>query len=104
MLFLFRPVDDVLGKIPIVNFLLLGPNRNLLAATYELSGTWEEPNVQLAPLETFTSGPGTLVFERLPSIVARGLEALGGLIGGDRGASPVPPAPPDEGATPPRES
>jgi hypothetical protein len=104
VLFLFRPVDQVLDKIPIVNFLLLGPNRNLLAATYRLSGTWEEPSADLVPLETFTTGPGTLVFERLPSIVARGLEALGGLLGGDGAASPLAPPPPGAAATPPRES
>ncbi len=104
VLFLFRPVDWVLDKIPIVNFLLLGPNRNLLAAHYELTGTWEAPSARLVPLETFTSGPGTLVFERLPSIVERGLEALGGLLGRDRVARPEAPPPPDERATPPRES
>jgi hypothetical protein len=104
VLFLFRPVDQVLDKIPIVNFLLLGPNRNLLAATYALSGTWEEPKADLVPLETLTTGPGTLVFESLPSIVARGLEALGGLIGGERAPIPVTPPPPDAEATPPRES
>ncbi len=104
VLFLFRPVDWVIDKIPIVNFLLLGPNRNLLAAHYELSGTWEEPSARLVPLDTFTTGPGTLVFERLPSIFQRGLEALGGLLGRDRVARPEMSTPPVEGATPPRES
>jgi hypothetical protein len=104
VLFLFRPVDWVLDKIPIVNFLLLGPNRNLLAAHYELSGTWEAPVARLVPLDTFTSGPGTLVFERLPSIFQRGLQALGDLIGRDRVASPEPATPPVEGAASPRES
>jgi hypothetical protein len=91
----------VLDKIPIVNFLLLGPNRNLLAAHYELAGSWEDPSVRLVPLETLASGPGTLVFERLPSIVERGLEALGGIFGG---AGPEAPPAPGEPATPPRES
>jgi hypothetical protein len=104
VLFLFRPVDWVLDKIPIVNFLLLGPNRNLLAAHYELSGTWEAPSARLVPLESFTTGPGTLVFERLPSIVARGLEALGGLLGRDSVAGPQVPPPPEVEAPPPRES
>jgi hypothetical protein len=101
VLFLFRPMDRVLDKIPIVNFLLLGPNRNLLAAHYELAGSWEDPSVRLVPLETLASGPGTLVFERLPSIVERGLEALGGIFG--RAGPEAPPAP-GEPATPPRES
>ncbi len=104
VLFLFRPVDRVLDKIPIVNYLLLGPNRNLMAAHYELSGSWDEPNARLVPLQSFTHGPGTLVFERLPSIVERGLEALGGLVGRDRVASPETGPQSEPEATPPRES
>jgi len=104
VLFLFRNVDWVLDKIPIVNYLLLGPNRNLLAAHYQISGSWEEPSARLVPLQSFTRGPGTLVFERLPSIVERGLEALGGLMGRDRVAGPEPTPRPEAEATPPRES
>jgi hypothetical protein len=104
VLFLFRNVDRVLDKIPIVNFLLLGPNRNLLAAHYQISGTFEDPSAELIPLQSFTRGPGTLVFERLPSIVERGLEALGGLVGRDRVAGPEPAPLPEAEATPPRES
>lgn len=104
VLFLFRPMDWVLDKIPIVNFLLLGPNRNLIAAHYRLSGSWEEPAARLVPLQSFTRGPGTLVFERLPSIVERGLDALGGLIGRDRVAGPETPPPPEVEAPPPSES
>lgn len=90
VLFLFRNVDRVLDKIPIVNFVLLGPNRNLLAAHYSLSGSWEAPSARLVPLDTLTAGPGTLVFEGLPSIVTRGLAALGGLLGSDPVAEPDP--------------
>lgn len=104
VLFLFRPMDWVLDKIPIVNFLLLGPNRNLIAAHYQLSGSWEEPAARLVPLQSFTRGPGTLVFERVPSIVERGLDALGGLVGRDRVARPEDAPAPQAEATPPRES
>jgi len=104
VLFLFRPMDWVLDKIPIVNFLLLGPNRNLIAAHYQIGGSWEEPSARLVPLESFTKGPGTLVFERLPSIVERGLEALGGLIGRDRVARPDAAPTPEAQAMPPSES
>jgi hypothetical protein len=104
VLFLFRNVDRVLDKIPIVNFLLLGPNRNLLAAHYRISGSFEDPSAALVPLQSFTRGPATLVFERLPSLVERGLEALGGLVGRDRVAGPEPSALPEVEATTPRES
>ena len=86
VLFLFRPVDSIIQKIPIVNFLLLGKNDNLMAAHYELDGTWEEPEARLVPLRTLASGPASLVFERVPSLVKRGLEALDGL---------MDPGPPD---------
>jgi hypothetical protein len=104
VLFLFRNVDRVLDKIPIVNFLLLGPNRNLLAAHYRISGSFEDPTAALVPLQSFTRGPATLVFERLPSIVERGLEALGGLVGRNRVAGPEASPRPEAEATTPRES
>jgi hypothetical protein len=104
VLFLFRNVDWVIDKIPIVNFLLLGPNRNLIAAHYQISGSWDEPSARLVPVQSFTRGPGTLVFERLPSIVELGLDALGGLVGRDRVAGPEPAARPEAEATPPKES
>ncbi|MGI9591566.1 MAG: AsmA-like C-terminal domain-containing protein, partial [Myxococcota bacterium] len=80
VLFLFRPVDSIIQKIPIVNFLLLGKNENLMAAHYELQGTWQEPDARLVPLRTLATGPASLVFETVPSLVKRGLEALDGLI------------------------
>jgi len=82
VLFLFRPVDSIIQKIPIVNFLLLGKNENLMAAHYELDGTWQEPKARLVPLRTLATGPASLVFETVPSLVKRGLEALDGLMDG----------------------
>ena len=38
VLFLFRQIDNLIGKIPVLNLLLLGSNENLLAAYYDLSG------------------------------------------------------------------
>ena len=93
----------MLDKIPIVNFVLLGPNRNLVAAHYALAGSLEQPKASLVPLDTLTAGPGTLVFEGLPSIVTRGLAALGGLLG--REGAPAPgAADAAKEALPPRES
>lgn len=80
VLFLFRPVDTILQKIPIVNFLLLGKDDSLMAAHYEMEGTWQEPKATLVPLRSLASGPASLVFERVPSLVKRGLEALNGLM------------------------
>jgi hypothetical protein len=82
VLFLFRPVDNVVGRIPILKMLLLGPNENLIAAHYELSGPWEEPKAKLVPLRSIATGPASLVFEQIPAFVRRGLEAVGALLGG----------------------
>lgn len=95
-LFLFRPIDSLLGLIPIVNRLLLGPNDNLVAAHYRLEGPWDEPEATLLPFRSFTSGPGTVVFETLPSLVRRGIEALDTLFGqGEAAPRPSPAAPPE---------
>jgi hypothetical protein len=79
VLFLFRPVDGVLEKIPVLNYVLLGENRNLLAAHYALKGPWHDPQASLIPHRSFTAGPGSLVFERLPALMRRGIGALDSL-------------------------
>jgi len=80
VLFLFRQIDRALGKIPLLNVLLLGDNNNLVAAYYELVGPWEEPKAVAKPLRTLEEGPGTVLIEQIPKIVKRGMEALGGLL------------------------
>jgi hypothetical protein len=87
VLFLFRPVDSVLEKIPLVNFLLLGRDQSIMAATIALDGSWEDPRARLVPLRSLTSGPGQFVFEGLSDLVGRGFGALGTLLDG----SPAPP-------------
>jgi hypothetical protein len=90
VLFLFRPVDMVLEKIPVVNFILLGENENLIAAHFALRGPWADPDSHMIPHRSFTSGPGSLVFERLPHLVRRGFEALDSLFSRGRVADQPP--------------
>ncbi|HJO24355.1 MAG: AsmA-like C-terminal region-containing protein [Myxococcota bacterium] len=87
--FLFRPVDSLLGLIPLVDLLLLGPNDNLVATHYRLEGPASDPEATLLPFRSFTSGPGTVVFETLPSLVRRGIETLGALFE-DETPEPLP--------------
>jgi len=94
VVFLFRPVDSLLGWIPVVNILLLGPNDNLVAAHYRLDGPVDDPDATLLPLRSFTSGPGTVVFEGLPALVRRGIGALGTLFERPEPAAPPGPAAP----------
>ncbi len=98
VLFLFRPVDSVLDKIPLLNLVLLGSNENLVAAHFELKGPWSDPKAQLLPLRSLATGPASLVFETLPGLLRRGLQELGWLFADEPEAkrSPPPAAPPAE--------
>ncbi len=101
VLFLFRQIDNLIGKIPLLNLLLLGSNENLLAAYYDLTGPWADPNAELVPLRSLATGPVTLVFEGLPLLVRKSLQAIGA-IEGNLGTGPVrpfsaePPPPPKD--------
>jgi hypothetical protein len=90
VLYLFRPVDFVLEKIPLLNVLLLGPNDNLVAAHFTLRGPWAKPDATLVPHRSLTRGPATMVFETMPALVRRGLQAIGSLITDDEPAAPEP--------------
>jgi hypothetical protein len=98
-LFLFRQVDRALELIPIVNVLLLGENENLVAAYFQLEGTWEDPTAEAKPLRTLEEGPGDVITKTIPRVMMRGVKAIGGLFrseepaGGDgTPETGVPPA------------
>ena len=80
----------------VVNFLLLGRDQSILAATVALDGTWQEPRARLVPLRSLTSGPGQFVFENVSELVRRGFGALGSLFEGPAAAPPAPPAAPSD--------
>ncbi|MBW1687707.1 MAG: AsmA-like C-terminal region-containing protein [Deltaproteobacteria bacterium] len=69
VLFLFRPIDIVLEKIPLLNLLLLGSNENLVAAHFELEGPWSDPKARLIPLRSLATGPASLIFDTLPKLL-----------------------------------
>ncbi len=94
VLFLFRPVDTVLELIPVVNFILLGENENLVAAHFTLEGPWSDPRAEMVPHRSFTQGPASLVFERLPNLVRRGMRALDSLFSRGSVAEQEPEPPP----------
>jgi hypothetical protein len=100
VLFLFRQIDNVIGKIPVLNLLLLGTNENLLAAYYDLTGPWADPEAQLVPLRSFNTGPANLVLEGVPLLLRKSLQAIGALdpeagVAPARPFSPEPPPPQD---------
>jgi hypothetical protein len=85
VVFLFRPVDRVLGAMPIIGSLILGGSDNLFAAYFQLDGPWDAPTATYQPLRSLNTGPLRLV-TGLPSVVRRGIASLGGT---DASAPPV---------------
>ena len=81
--FLFRVLDRALESIPVVNQILLGEDESIVAAHYALSGTWQDPAVQIYPIRTLASGPASLLFERFPRFLQRSLEAIGNALRGE---------------------
>ena len=89
-LFLFRQLDKALGKIPLLGTLLLGTDEGMMAAYYELSGPWAEPEAKLIPLRSLVTGPGGAVLEsgarllEVPGLLLRGVQLM---LGGDDDAA-----------------
>ena len=94
VVFLFRPVDRALGRIPVLGALLLGGADNLVAAHFKLSGPWDAPTARPQPLRSLNAGPIRMV-TGLPSVVRRGIEELGLLQNGSENPAPAPPPEPD---------
>jgi len=88
-LFLFRQIDKILEKIPIVNLLLLGTNDNLIGAHFQLTGPWEDPKATAVPLSALASGPASiveqgptsLVLESVPMFMMKGIQAIESMLG-----------------------
>ena len=100
-LFLFRQLDWALVKIPILNELLLGENKNLVAAYFELMGTWQEPVAQPQPLLTMKDTVGGDILEGIPRVVIQGVNAIGGLlVPADPNAQGTPETSPEATAPP----
>jgi hypothetical protein len=93
-LFLFPKLDRVIGKIPIFSRLLLGTDSNLVAAYYQVTGPWANPEVKPILLPG-SAGSTSVVLQSVPLFVKRGFKALGSLVRGK-------PSEPD--ASPPAES
>ncbi|HXV37415.1 MAG TPA: AsmA-like C-terminal region-containing protein, partial [Myxococcota bacterium] len=78
-LFLFRRLDRVLDKIPIVSQLLLGTDENLVAVYFQVKGPWEDPTVKPILLPT-SAGPASVVLQGVPLFVKRGFRSLASIM------------------------
>ncbi|MBW2399804.1 MAG: AsmA-like C-terminal domain-containing protein [Deltaproteobacteria bacterium] len=102
-LFLFRQIDKVIEKIPIVNRLLLGTNDNLIGAHFKLTGPWEGPDATTVPLSALASGPASIieqgpasvVLQTLPMFMMKGVEAIESMLrlGNPTATEPSPEVP-----------
>jgi hypothetical protein len=88
-LLLFRKLDRVLVKIPILNRLLLGTDENLIAAGFHVTGLWSDPQVDSIPLNS-SAGPASQVLQGVPLFVMRGIRALGSWVRLDRADDDAP--------------
>lgn len=91
VLFLFRQLDRAIGKIPLLNVLLLDSDQNLQAAYYELSGPWEKPEARLVPLRSLAAGPATNVLTGVPRFLLKSLEAIESMLGVSDPSDPEAP-------------
>ena len=102
-LFFFGKVSSMIGRVPILNRVLLGESESLAGAYFELAGPWGGPRASLVPLRSLAAtGPAGFVLEGLPSFVRGGVDAIESLFRREAAGAPLPPAePPDAGAAPP---
>jgi hypothetical protein len=104
--FLFRKLDRVIGKIPILNQLLLGTDANLVATYYRVTGPWANPKVKPILLPG-SAGSASVVLQGVPLFVKRGFQTLGSLVLPESSKSDAPPraesASPSEGSASPSE-
>ena len=79
-LFLFRQLDWALVKIPILTSCCSARTSNLVAAYFQLVGTWQEPVARAQPLRTLQDTAGGDLLEGIPRVMIQGMEAIGALL------------------------
>jgi hypothetical protein len=91
--FFFRSLDRMIGMFPLLNRLLLGPDDNLIATYFAVTGPWGNTQGTLIPTKSLASGPASFVLEGLPSFVRGGLSTLERVVTGGPSRSPAAPPP-----------
>jgi hypothetical protein len=101
--FFFRTLDRMIGMFPLLNRLLLGPDDNLIATYFAVTGPWSSPQGTLIPTKSIASGPASFVLEGLPSFVRGGLATLERVVTGGPTRSEGTPPPPRPSPPPAKE-
>jgi hypothetical protein len=73
--FFFRSLDEALSRIPVLNKLILGRDKNLVSAYFELTGPWQGPNARLVTTRSLAEGPVQFVMG-VPGFVKKGIAAI----------------------------
>lgn len=90
-LFFFRTLDDVIGRLPILNRIFLGKDQNLIGAYVAITGPWDGMQASVIPTKTLMKGPVSFVFEGLPTFVRESLDRVQAML-----PTSTPPPPPKE--------
>jgi hypothetical protein len=85
-LFFFPTLDSLIDRVPVLNRVILGRDKNLMGAYFAMTGTWGEPKAQLIPIKSLREGPAHFVLE-VPEFVWNGLRRLESLLGPAGGAA-----------------
>jgi hypothetical protein len=85
-LFFFPTLDSLIDRVPVLNRVILGRDKNLMGAYFAMTGTWSEPKAQLIPVKSLSEGPAHFVLE-VPGFVWSGLKRLESLLGPASGAA-----------------
>jgi hypothetical protein len=75
-MFFFRTLDSVIGRVPLLNRVLLGKEGNLLGAYVAVTGPWDGLGASIIPTRTLMKGPVSFVVEGLPAFVRGSLRAV----------------------------
>ncbi len=76
-IFFFPALDRVIDRLPLVNRVLLGRNRNLVGAYFALDGEAGDPRARIIPVKSITAvGPASFVLEGLPGFVWGGIQRI----------------------------
>lgn len=76
-IFFFPALDRIIDRLPLVNRVLLGSNRNLVGAYFALEGAVKKPKARIVPVKSITEmGPANFVIDGLPEFVWGGIRRI----------------------------
>jgi hypothetical protein len=90
-LFPHNAVDTIVGRVPIVGWILQGPDGRLIGRYLEVTGPWDAPRVERIQGRFVATG----MIEGLPHFVMNGLRAIGSALAR---LNPIPQAESSEGS------